>query len=316
MFRRDSALNEQFADWSRRPFYDERKIAPHMRKRAESRRASGYLRYPAVVHLETQAVCNAACSFCPYPTMERKGTRMPDSLIDKVLGDLTAIPPELPFQLAPYKVSDPLVEARIFDIMREVNRRLPNAHLSLITNGAALTDANIARLEAVQRLAYLHVSLNFCDAAEYEAVMKIPFERTVRRLDALHEARPRFPVRLTRVSQDQNSDLAFTRWTAARYPRFETIIVPRNDWIGEVPGAQATAVPDVPCHRWFDLSVTATGVVALCCMDGDARYPKGDVRTEHALDIYNRPHLLDMRTRLMSRREAPDPCRRCTYLSF
>jgi hypothetical protein len=315
-FRRDSQLNEQFAEWSRQPFYDERDIVPRMRVRAESRRDAGYLRYPAVVHLETQAVCNAACSFCPYPTMERKGTRMPDSLIDKILDDLSAIPRDLPFQLAPYKVSDPFVEARIFDIMRKVNATLPNAYISLITNGAALNDANIAKLNAVRNIVYLHVSLNFCDADEYEAVMKIPFERTVQRLDVLHESELGFPVRLTRVSGNRDSDRAFTQWTARRYPRFETIVVPRNDWIGEVPGAQATAVPDAPCHRWFDLSVTATGVVALCCMDGDARYPKGDVRTENALDIYNRPHLLDMRTRLMSRREAPDPCRRCTYLSF
>jgi hypothetical protein len=51
-------------------------------------------------------------------------------------------------------------------------------------------------------------------------------------------------------------------------------------------------------------------------MDGEARYPKGDVRQEHALAIYNRPHLLERRARLMSRREAGDPCRRCTYVSF
>jgi hypothetical protein len=150
--------------------------------------------------------------------------------------------------------------------------------------------------------------------------MKIPFARTLRRLDALHEALAagdlRFPVRLTRVSAGRDSDGRFLAWCAERYPGFPALVAPRNDWIGDVPGAQATSVPDAPCHRWFDLSITATGSVALCCMDGEARYPKGDVRTEHALEIYNRPHLLERRTTLISRREAGDPCRRCTYLSF
>lgn len=319
IFRRDSSLNEQLAEWARVPFYDEARMAPRMRAKSEMLRER-YLRYPVLVHLETQAVCNAACSFCPYPSLERKGTRMSDELIDKVLGDLADIPREVPFQLAPYKVSDPFIEARLFDILRAANERVPNASISLITNGAALTEANIARLKGVRNVAYVHVSLNFSDPDEYAAIMKIPFERTVKRLDALHEAcrsgEVGFPVRLTRVSADRRSDLEFLRWCAERYPGLPAVILPRNDWIGEVPGAQATAVPDAPCHRWFDLSITATGVVALCCMDGEARYPKGDVRQEHALAIYNRPHLLERRARLMSRREAGDPCRRCTYVSF
>ncbi|HWA36231.1 MAG TPA: SPASM domain-containing protein, partial [Burkholderiales bacterium] len=186
--------------------------------------------------------------------------------------------------------------------------------------GAALTEANIARLREVRRIGYLNISLNYADEQEYEAIMKIPFARTLRRLDALHEAvtagELRVPVRLTRVSADRESDARFLAWCAARYPRFPALVAPRNDWIGDVPGAQATAVPDAPCHRWFDLSITATGVVALCCMDGEAKYPKGDVRHEHALDIYNRPHLLERRANLVSRRAAGDPCSRCTYLSF
>jgi sulfatase maturation enzyme AslB (radical SAM superfamily) len=51
-----------------------------------------YMEFPALVHIETLAQCNASCTFCPYVSMERKGTRMPDSLIEKVIDDLTAIP--------------------------------------------------------------------------------------------------------------------------------------------------------------------------------------------------------------------------------
>jgi MoaA/NifB/PqqE/SkfB family radical SAM enzyme len=316
IFRREGGLDEQLAEWSREPFYDEQKIAGRIRDKSEYLRQAGYLRYPALVHIETQAVCNAACTFCPYPTLERKGERMSDALIEKILGDLAAIPRELPFQLSPYKVSDPFLEARLFDILRTANERLPNARISLITNGAALTDRNVAKLQDVRNIQYLNISLNHCEATQYEAVMKMPFERTLKRLDALHESRPAFPVRLTRVSVDRDSDVEFIAWTKKRYPSFHAVIIPRNDWIGDIPGAQASMVPDTPCHRWFDFSITSTGKVAMCCMDGRARYPKGDVNHEHVLDIYNRPFLLDLRTRLISRREAGDPCRQCTYLSF
>src|SRR5688572_20298176 len=59
-----------------------------MREKAERLRTSRHMGYPYLVHLETLASCNAACGFCPYPTLERKGTRMPDDLIEKIIGDL------------------------------------------------------------------------------------------------------------------------------------------------------------------------------------------------------------------------------------
>jgi radical SAM family protein/iron-sulfur cluster protein len=320
-FRRGPNFDAQVAEWTRAPYYDEDLLGPRMRKKAEYLRGAGYLNYPALVHVETQAVCNASCSFCPYPTLARKGTRMSDQLIEKIINDLADIPPEIPFQFAPYKVSDPFVEARLLDILRKVNQRVPHARISLFTNGAALTERKIAELREVSNVAYLNVSLNYCDPQEYERVMGIPFDRTIKRLDVLHEAKAAGefapPVRLTRVTVDRASDLVFMDWTKRRYPSFDTVVVPRNDWIGEVEGAStATSVPDAPCHRWFDLSITATGQVAMCCMDGEAQYPKGDVNTQHVLEIYNQPFLLDLRSRLISRRQAQAPCNRCTYVSF
>jgi hypothetical protein len=51
-------------------------------------------------------------------------------------------------------------------------------------------------------------------------------------------------------------------------------------------------------------------------MDGSAQYPKGDVNTSHVLDIYNQPWLRELRTSLVSRRQARSPCNGCTYLSY
>jgi len=321
MFGRGRSMDERLAEWARTPYFDEDALGVRMRAKSEWLREQGYLDYPALVHVETQAVCNAACNFCPYPNLERKGVRMSDALIDKVIGDLADIPPSVPFQFAPYKVSDPFVEKRLFDILRAVNRRIPHARISMFTNGAALTERKIAALRGVANVAYLNVSLNFCDAGEYARVMGIPFERTLRRLDALHEAKSAGefapPVRLTRVSVDRPSDRAYLAWTKRRYPAFQPVVFPRNDWIGEIAGAgTASAVPDAPCHRWFDLSITSTGRVAMCCMDGEAKYPKGDVNTRHVLEIYNQPFLRELRSRLVSRREAAAPCNGCTYVSF
>jgi sulfatase maturation enzyme AslB (radical SAM superfamily) len=301
-------------------FHDFENLVRNNTRHAEALRASPYMDFPNFVHIETLALCNAACEFCPYPAMTRRGTRMPDELIRKVLRDLGDGPKDLKFLIAPYKVSEPFLEPRLFDIMTWIADGLPNARLALITNGSPLTERKIERLARFRNIAYLSVSLNFDNADEYETVMRIPFARTLKRLDALHEryraGEIPFPVRVARVACGRDADWKFVDFVRQRYPLFKTRVAPRNDWIGEVitPGANAR-VPDAPCHRWFDMSIVATGEVAMCCMDGEARYSKGNVARQHVLELYNQPHLRRLRENLISRRAAPAPCSRCTYVT-
>src|SRR5262245_45200387 len=204
-----------YVDLENLPFFDLDQLERKVALKFEDRRAR-YLDWPAFVHLETIALCNAACNFCPYPQMERKGEKMPDALIEKVIGDLTDIPRDVRFQLSPYKVSEPFLEPRLFDILETINARLPNAWITIITNGSALTERNIEGLRKVRNFAHLNISLNYDNAQEYESVMKLSFERTLRRLDVLHQKKTNgelaFPVRLTRVSENRLSDIHFVRW--------------------------------------------------------------------------------------------------------
>lgn len=302
-----------------RPSFDHAELVRRIAASAAKKRRS-YREFPSFVHLESLAICNAACDFCPYSGLERKGTRMPDELIEKVVRDLADGPGNLPFLFAPYKVSDPFLEPRLFDIMDLVTAKLPAARFAIITNGSPLTQKKAEKLATYSNVGYLTVSLNFCDAEEYRSVMGIEFSKTLKRVDRLHElaraGRFRFPIRLSRVTAGRAADERFLAFARNRFPLFSAFVLPRNDWIGEVitPGANAR-VPDAPCHRWFDMSVTATGEVAMCCMDGEARYSKGNVRDRHLLELYNQPHLRAMREALPSRRTLGEPCRRCTYLS-
>ena len=178
IFRKTTHRSPEIENFAESPYYNEGDLARWITDKAHYLQTE-YLRYPALVHIETQAVCNAACSFCTYVDLERKGTRMPDALIEKIIEDLTEIPRSLRFQLSPYKMSDPFLEPRLFDILERVNERLPNAAVSLITNGAALTDRKIDQLLRVKNIAYLNISLNFHDPVEYESAMKMPLARTL-----------------------------------------------------------------------------------------------------------------------------------------
>ena len=86
-------------------------------------------------------------------------------------------------------------------------------------------------------------------------------------------------------------------------------------WDVQITDGQETVVPDAACWRWWELSITATGVVSHCCMDGEAAYPIGDIREQSLLEIYNAPFWRERREKLLSRKVLDDrsPCSKCTY---
>lgn len=280
-------------------------------------RRSPYLDYPQEVHIETLALCNASCSFCPYPTMERQGDRMPDELIDKIIGDLKAIPASLPFNISPFKVNEPLLDKRIFAVCDKIVAELPNAQLRLFTNGSPLNAKMIERIAAIRRLNNLWVSLNEIEAQAYEALMQLPLERTLRNLDAVHEAlqHKRFPhpVVVSRVMDGTARDQAFAQFVKRRYPLFQPFLIGTGNWSGQVEVGANRRVPSVGCWRWYELSIMASGKVALCCMDGEGKHVIGDVSRQSVLEIYNAPEYRKMRQYTFSRKAAAAPCDSCIY---
>ena len=269
-----------------------------------------YLDQPHEVSLETLSLCNAACSFCPYPTIERKGNKMSDALIDLIIGEMTTF--DRPFFFSPFKLNEPLLDNRLFNILHRVERDTI-ARSRVFTNGAPLTQRKIDQLAAVGNIYHLWVSLNSHIKEEYEALMQIPFDRTVERLDNLHNQDFPHAVMLSTVGHP-NED--FRRYCFDRWPKFESVAIQRSEWLGYTY-SQVDSVPDTPCERWFELSIQSTGEVAHCCMhDGtDKRYNIGDITKQTLLEVYNAPFWRERREKLLSRWDLDDksPCAKCTY---
>lgn len=281
------------------------------------RQKSPYMEYPSHVHLEMMAKCNAACVFCPYPVLDRQGTKMPDELIDKVLTELEEIPKHISFQLSPFKVSEPFLDVRLFDVLRRINERLPNAKITLTSNATPITQGKLDELRKIQHIEYLWISFNHHEKEGYEATMKLPYERTIERLKLIHrykqEGRMYFPIVLSRVGDGSADDQAFIRFVQSEFPAFSFSIFPRGDWLGQSGATTNFPVPNMGCKRWFELSITATGEVAHCCMDGQAKWPIGNVRDHTVLEIYNSPHYRRLREDTMTRM-SEEPCNKCSFM--
>ena len=269
-----------------------------------------YLEQPNEVSLETLALCNAACTFCPYPTLERKGTRMSDELIDRLVREMAEW--KVPFTFAPFKVNEPLLDSRTIPLCERMNREVPRAKLRIFTNGSPLTQEKIDGIAKLKNVVHLWISLNDHRPDEYEKLMGLKFDRTAKRLDNLHAQDFPHPVMLSTVGFP-NED--FRRYCFDRWPNFESMAIHRTSWLGEIV-PQPRPIPEYSCARWFELSIMADGRVSLCCMasgteKGDA-FVLGDVSKNTLLEIYNQPRLKSRRQMLWSRKGI-FPCNTCSY---
>lgn len=279
-------------------------------------RRSPYMDFPTEVTIETQAICNAACTFCTYPTMERKGDKMSDEMIDKIIQDLKEIPSSLPFTISPFKVSDPFLDKRIFSICEKINHELPNAKLRLFTNGSPLTEKIIDKIAEIKNVIHLWVSLNEYKKDAYEHTMSLPFDKTIEKLNLLHQRVENgyaHPVVISRVCDSTIEDNHFKDFVEKNYPLFGVFLIGRSDWAGQVVINSQKQVPSIACSRWYELSIMASGKVALCCMDGEGKHVVGDVNEQSVLDIYNSHNYKKMRQFSFSRLAAAAPCDTCIY---
>jgi radical SAM protein with 4Fe4S-binding SPASM domain len=234
---------------------------------------------------------------------------MPDELLDRLLDEFATF--GRPFFFSPFKVNEPFLDKRLIPLCEKFNEKAPWGSLRLFSNGSALVDKHIEGVARLKRVAHLWISLNEHEPEAYETTMGLNFENTTRRLDRLHEyvAAKEFPhkVVVSRVGMNQD----FLLYVIERWPLFQPAIIKRDAWI-DFTNPDNLEVPDAPCGRWWELSITATGKVTLCCMAADETYVVGDVNTQTMLEIYNSPRYRATRE-LASRNSAGDPCSRCSY---
>jgi MoaA/NifB/PqqE/SkfB family radical SAM enzyme len=266
---------------------------------------------PHEVSIETQALCNARCTFCPYPTIERKGTKMPDELLYRLIDEMAAF--KLPFYFSPFKLNEPFLDKRLIPLCQYFNEKCPNGVLRLFTNGSALTEKHLDGVAGLKNIAHLWISLNHHDPQEYEQLMGLDFEKTASKLDMLHAREFPHPVVVSKVGSQSNG---FVEYVSQRWPKFQISLIKKDAWI-DFTEPDSPEVPNTPCNRWWELNISADGIVRTCCMDDgeDPRWAIGDIKDDTLLNVYNSPFWKHRRANLISRKQLDDrsPCSRCSY---
>lgn len=277
-----------------------------------------WLNYPMNVSIETFSSCNAACNFCPYPSLDRKGTKMSEDLFKKIIDELSEPKDYVLPSINLTRVNEPFLDKRIFEFMSYVNTKLPLTKIKLFTNASLLDEKKLDQLLEVKNFSHLIISFNDHRPVEYEKVMQIPFKRTYENVKQIHERKKageiKFPIILGRVGDGTGSDDDFLKWAENDFPLFQATVSARFDWIGKLQLNNFPLVPNLGCQQWFMLHFLANGKEAFCCIDSEADYGQGNANLENVIDIYNLPYKKRMRMEKMSR-DKNDICSKCSALS-
>lgn len=273
-----------------------------------------WLDHPYSVSLETYSKCNAACTFCPYPGLDRIGQKLDDKVVYRIIDELsTGVHPH---HISMAKINEPLLDVRFFDFCAYINEKLPETGISLFSNGSTLHDKMINRLIEVKNLIYLAISLNDHRPAEYEASMKISYEKTMRRVRPLHERKARgeipFPIALTRVGDGTSADQDFLKWARTELPQFGAQCLHQFEWSGDTAGATYLGGARAGCSQWFSLQINGDGKESFCCIDSGSVKDGMNINTASVSEIYNQPWRRALRERALMRTAVPE-CATCTH---
>src|SRR3972149_3969458 len=109
------------------------------------------------LHLETIAICNAACVFCPYPTMKRPRGTMSMDLFRKIIDEAATI--SRIEEVCLTGLGEPLLDRQVVERLRYVRKKMPLIQTTLYTNGSLLSAEKVTALRDAG-LGVLYVSLN------------------------------------------------------------------------------------------------------------------------------------------------------------
>jgi radical SAM protein with 4Fe4S-binding SPASM domain len=285
-----------------------KKIQAHYHKG----KATGFL--PRQLAIETVSFCNARCIMCPQLTMRRKKGTMSNDVHRMIVDKIAAW--GAPISLITHAgLGEPLMDPDLGRKIAYEKEVFKEAQVAVFTN-AALLDRQRAESLRKAGLDRLSISLNGFKKETYEAVMKIPYERTMENISNFlaslkNGARP-MEVYVSLIPTELHSAEEIDAYRDYWSDRVDGVIIP--PWISWGNFFQhGDQREQWPCrYIWEVFQVDWDGTVAMCCEDYDTRFPLGDLKDQSPQEIFNSPRMQQQRQEQVAGNfQWPGMCKNC-----
>jgi len=278
---------------------------------------SKYQSFPSTISIETLSLCNAYCSFCPYSKLKRKGSRLPDAIITKMINEVSSFPEDLELNIVLARVNETFLDKRWYDISMKFYYAKKNIKFGFFSNGSTINLDVISKLNSIPTVQYLNISLNYSSTEDFEANTKLDFNRIVNNIDLLHKQKKEGhfdpQVVISRVGSNDAKDAKFVAYVENRYPLFNVKVAQQVDWLCDFPEKNGQGdYKNLPCRQWFHVHILSDGREAFCCIDAEGQHCSGNIYKDTLLQMYNHPN--KQKVRKTKSRQEIDLCRECLML--
>lgn len=255
------------------------------------------IKIPALMRIETTNYCNEACSFCPYPTLEREKGRMSFDLFDKVTDEHSQI--EGGKILFPATIGEPLLDKRIFDFVRLAAEKY--GKVSMFTN-SSLLDEERARKLIESGLTEIMFTLHGLTADYFRKITGFKdYERVrenIARFIELNAAEGSPVTVFFNIYSPHERDTVLADDLASRSMELGLNLTihsmeDAHNWAGLMASEREERTKG--CGRIYSqFGVLYDGRVVPCCVDSEARYPLGNVNNQSLNEIFSSERYLHL----------------------
>ncbi|WP_284125102.1 radical SAM/SPASM domain-containing protein [Parerythrobacter aestuarii] len=283
---------------------------------------------PTEIEIEFISQCNANCVACPRDNLPAQG-RLDSVTLERILAIRAAILEDyrpladLPLDDLPRITiaggGEPFLNSNAIQLLEQIKGHTENFHI--ITNASALTSK---RIEELMEVAPASITCSFWGIAqdEYEAAMRLPYERSLDRViktaRAARVAGVPFKVEWVGVPEIKSTDKEIVEFWTSRgvacgltggklWNRADQLPAEYQQYLPDQIEAPDTSKPIWCTEVAFSLTFGWNGECLMCCCDyfNGSRIPLGSVLTDDWETLKQRKRAV------LEARPIPPMCARC-----
>lgn len=272
-----------------------------------------------MIAIETSALCNRNCVFCPNAQTARPDELMPMDVIEKILAELVSL--KYKGCITFYLYNEPFRDKRLLDIVRMFAEALPSACPSVSTNGDYFK-----RPEDIARAfdaGFRQMTINVYSAADGKN-SPMAVEKGIERARARHAQLQGF---LDHLGVEQTGSLYRHAPRGTRRARVEAKygighgtmkmgsfeIQNRAGNIDNFLPPLETALEKMCVRPFRFLNVNWQGDVVLCCNDYHGNITFGNVRDTTLVEAWNSERMNAYRVAMLAKDRNVGLCKTCDY---
>lgn len=283
--------------------------------------ADEVLPFPLEIQIQTTTACNATCIMCPHPVVSKEVSmgHMTEAMYRNILEQCAAEPSIR--RIEPFLMAEPFVDKRMVDFIALAKEIVPQADVTVTTNGSMVTPAVSDRMVA-SGLDAIWFSFNGATKETYEKIMGVSYQTVMNNIQYLLKIKPEslkvFVNMIETKPMRDEIDTNIAYWKSMGVEAGPSPLVNRagnvddyNELNYKPVAEKPVRVCDLPYHKIY---ILYNGDVVLCCMDWRRQVVLGNVAQQSIRDIWLGEQYRRIREKLTHRKvQELELCSTCSY---